>query len=76
MKELVKTIAQAIVDHPDEVQVSEIGGNSTSVLQIKVAKSDLGQLIGKRGRNAQSIRTILNAAATKVKRKVVLDIME
>jgi predicted RNA-binding protein YlqC (UPF0109 family) len=76
IKELIQTITQALVDNPKEVSVSEIEGNQTSVLELRVAKSDLGKVIGKRGRNAQAIRTILNAVATKIKKRVVLEIIE
>ncbi len=76
MKELIKQIAQALVDHPDKVEVNEIMGNQTSVLELKVAKDDLGKVIGKQGRTARSIRTILSAASTKLKKRVVLEIVE
>ena len=62
MKDLIKYIAQALVDHPDQVFVSEIEGNQTSVLELKVAKEDLGKVIGKQGRTARAMRTILSAA--------------
>jgi uncharacterized protein len=76
MKDLIKQIAQALVDHPDKVQVNEISGNQTSVLELKVAKDDLGKVIGKQGRTARSIRTILSAASTKLKKRAVLEIIE
>lgn len=76
MKELVKYIAKALVDNPDQVDVSEIEGNQTSVLELKVAKEDLGKVIGKQGRTARAMRTILSAASTKVKKRTVLEIME
>jgi uncharacterized protein len=76
MKDLITRIAQALVDHPDKVQVNEISGNRTSVLELKVAKDDLGKVIGKQGRTARSIRTILSAASTKLKKRAVLEIIE
>ncbi len=76
MKELIKYIAQALVDHPDQVSVSEVAGNQTSVLELKVAKEDLGKVIGKQGRTARAMRTILSAASAKVKKRSVLEIIE
>jgi predicted RNA-binding protein YlqC (UPF0109 family) len=76
IKELVQYIAQAMVDNPGEVSVSEIEGNQTTVLELKVAKNDLGKVIGKQGRNAQAIRTILSAVSAKIKKRVVLEIVE
>lgn len=76
MKELIKFIAQALVDHPDKVEVSEVEGEQTSVIELKVAKEDLGKVIGKQGRTARAMRTILNAASTKIKKRAVLEILE
>ncbi len=76
MKELIKYIAQALVDHPDQVSVAEVEGNQTSVLELKVAKEDLGKVIGKQGRTARAMRTILSAASAKVKKRTVLEIIE
>jgi predicted RNA-binding protein YlqC (UPF0109 family) len=76
MKGLIKEIVQALVDQPDQVSVSEIVGENTNVLELKVAKSDMGKVIGKHGRNAQALRTILNAAAGKTRRRYVLEIVE
>ena len=76
MKELIKYIAQALVDNPDQVQVEEVEGNQTSVLELKVAKEDLGKVIGKQGKTARAMRTILSAASTKVKKRSVLEIIE
>jgi predicted RNA-binding protein YlqC (UPF0109 family) len=76
IKELVQYIARAMVDNPGEVLVSEIEGNQTTVLELKVAKNDLGKVIGKQGRNAQAIRTILSAVSAKIKKRVVLEIVE
>jgi len=76
MKELIKYIAQALVDNPDEVSVAEVEGNQTSVLELKVAKEDLGKVIGKQGRTARAMRTILSAASAKIKKRTVLEIIE
>jgi len=76
MKDLVKYVAQALVDNPDDVVVNEIEGEQTSVLELRVAKDDLGKIIGKHGRTAQSIRTILSAASAKHKKRAVLEIVE
>ncbi len=76
MKDLIKYIAQALVDSPEEVDVSEVEGNQTSVLELKVAKEDLGKVIGKQGRTARAMRTILSAASAKVKKRTVLEIIE
>jgi predicted RNA-binding protein YlqC (UPF0109 family) len=76
MKNLIHYIAQALVDNPEQVTVSEIEGNQTSVLELKVAKEDLGKVIGKQGRTARAMRTILSAASAKVKKRTVLEIIE
>jgi predicted RNA-binding protein YlqC (UPF0109 family) len=76
MKELVQYLARSLVDNPDAVEVKETQGDTASILELKVAKQDLGRIIGKQGRTAKSIRTILNAAASRVNRKVVLEIVE
>jgi len=76
MKELIYYIAQALVDNPEEVNVSEVEGNQTSVLELKVAKEDLGKVIGKQGRTARAMRTILSAASAKIKKRSVLEIIE
>jgi predicted RNA-binding protein YlqC (UPF0109 family) len=76
MKELIKYIAQALVDNPDAVDVSEIIGEQTSVLELRVAKEDLGKVIGKQGRTAKAMRTILSAASTKIRKRTVLEIIE
>jgi predicted RNA-binding protein YlqC (UPF0109 family) len=76
MKELVKFIAQSLVDNPDAVQVKEIEGEQTSVIELKVAKEDLGKVIGKQGRTARAMRTILSAASTKIRKRAVLEIIE
>ena len=76
MKELISYIARALVDNPEEVSVSEVEGNQTAVLELKVAKEDLGKVIGKQGRTARAMRTILSAASAKVKKRSVLEIIE
>ncbi|MBI3782741.1 MAG: KH domain-containing protein [Deltaproteobacteria bacterium] len=76
MKELVELLAKSLVNHPDAVEVKETQGDTASVLELKVARDDLGRIIGKQGRTAKSIRTILNAAASRANRKVVLEIVE
>ena len=76
MKELIDYIAKALVDNPEQVDVSEVEGNRTSVLELKVAKEDLGKVIGKQGRTARAMRTILSAASAKLKKRSVLEILE
>ena len=76
MKELVQYLSKSLVNNPDAVEVKETQGETASVLELKVAKEDLGRIIGKQGRTAKSIRTILNAAASRANRKVVLEIVE
>jgi uncharacterized protein len=75
-KELIEYIAKALVDHPDQVKVSEIEGEKTSVIELVVAKEDLGKVIGKQGRTAKSIRVILGAVSAKLKKHSVLEIIE
>ncbi len=76
MKELIAYIAKALVDKPEEVAVTEIEGEQTSVIELKVAKEDLGKVIGKQGRTARAMRTILSAASTKINKRSVLEILE
>lgn len=76
MKELITLMAKSLVDNPDEVQVTEIIGEQTSVIELRVAKVDLGKVIGKQGRTAKAMRTILNAASAKVKKRYVLELIE
>jgi hypothetical protein len=76
MKELIRYMAQALVDQPDLVQVSEVVGEQTSVIELRVAKEDLGKVIGKQGRTAKAMRTILSAASTKLHKRTVLEIIE
>ena len=76
MRALIEHIAKALVDLPDEVVVTEIEGEKTTVLELKVAKEDLGKVIGKQGKTARAMRTILNATATKLRKRAVLEILE
>lgn len=76
MKELVKRIAQALVDNPEQVSVSVVEGEQASVIELKVAKEDLGKIIGKRGHTANAIRAILSAASGKGKKRATLEIIE
>jgi predicted RNA-binding protein YlqC (UPF0109 family) len=76
MKELIGYIAQTLVDHPEQVNVSEVEGDQTDVLELKVAKDDIGKVIGKQGRTARAMRTILSAASAKTKKRAVLEIVE
>lgn len=76
MKELITYITQALVDHPEQVEVREIKAQQTLVLELKVAKEDLGKVIGKKGRTAQAMRTVLSCASAKEKIRTVLEIIE
>ena len=76
MKELVEFMAKALVDSPEQVNVAEIEGEKTSVIELSVAKDDLGKVIGKQGRTARAMRTILSAASTKARKRAVLEIIE
>jgi len=76
MKELVQFLAQQLVNNPEAVDVKETQSDSASILELRVAKEDVGRVIGKQGRTAKSIRTILNAVASRTNRKVVLEIIE
>ena len=76
MKELVEFMAKALVDNPAQVEVTEIAGRDTSVIQLKAAKEDIGKIIGKKGRNVQAMRIILNGAFRKLGKHVVLEIIE
>jgi predicted RNA-binding protein YlqC (UPF0109 family) len=76
MKQLIEDIAKALVDIPEEVVVKTIDGEQITVLELKVAPSDLGKVIGKQGRTARSIRTILGAAGMKLNRRFTLEILE
>lgn len=76
LHELVTFIAKSLVDSPDKVEVREVAGEQTAVLELRVAQEDLGKIIGKQGKTAKAIRTILGAAAAKMKRRAVLEILE
>ncbi len=76
MKELTKYIAESLVDHPDLVKVEEVEGERTSVIELSVAKEDIGKIIGKQGKTASAIRTILNAASMKLKKRTILEIID
>ena len=76
MKELIEFISKTLVDFPDQVIVKEVEGERTIVLELRVAREDLGKVMGGRGRTARAMRTILNAAATKLKKRAVLEIVE
>lgn len=76
MKEIIKRIAQALVDQPDFVSVTEIIGKHTSILELKVHRTDIGKIIGKQGRNANALRTLLNAISAKEKKRVMLEIID
>ena len=76
MKELVELIAKALVDNPDKVQVSQIDGEQSSIIELKVAPEDVGKIIGKQGGNVQAIRAILGAAGMKLKKRFILELIE
>lgn len=76
LKTLIELVSKALVDMPDSVEVNEIEGEQTTVIELKVDKSDLGKVIGKQGRTARALRTILNAASTKLRKRSVLEIIE
>lgn len=76
LKELVSFVAKSLVDNPEKVEVTEVAGEQTAVLELKVAQEDLGKIIGKQGKTAKAIRTILSAAAAKMRRRAVLEILE
>ena len=76
MKDLILLIAKSLVDKPEDVDLREVEGERTTVLELRVAKDDLGKVIGKQGKTARAMRTILNATATKLRKRVVLEIIE
>src|SRR4249919_58866 len=76
LKSLIEFMSKSLVDTPDEVSVSEVSGDQSTVYELKVNKSDLGKVIGKQGRTARALRTILNAASTKMKKRTILEIIE
>jgi len=76
LKDLIGYIAQTLVDHPEQVSVTEVKGDQATVLELKVAKEDIGKVIGKQGRTAKAMRTVLAAASAKIKKRTVLEIVE
>ena len=76
LKELIEFLARALVDHPDQVHVAEIAGEQTVVLELRVARDDLGKVIGKQGRTVKAMRALLSAASAKVRKRVDLEILE
>lgn len=76
MKQILETIARSLVDQPDAVSITEVEGMYASILELQVAKTDLGKIIGKQGRNVKALRTILSAVSAKVKKRTVLEIVE
>ena len=76
MKDLLEEIAKALVDHPEDVQVTEVEGEQTTVLELRVNNQDLGKVIGRQGRTARAVRTLLAAAGMKVNKRFVLEILE
>lgn len=76
LKNLIEVMARSLVDKPDAVEVSLVEGEQTTVVELRVAKEDVGKVIGKEGRTARSLRTILGAASTKLRKKSVLEILE
>ncbi len=76
MKELLETIAMSLVDYPDEVSVNEVEGEKSIILELRVAKDDMGKVIGKQGRIAKAIRTVVKAAAVKEDKRVVVEILQ
>ena len=76
MKELVEMIAKSLVDKPDQVKVSQLDGQQSSIIELNVAPEDVGKVIGKQGRNVQAIRVILGAAGMKLKKRINLEIIE
>jgi len=76
MGELVKVIAKALVDFPDAVEVNEVEGSQSIIVELKVAQEDMGKIIGKQGRIAKAIRTVVKAAATKDNKRVVVEIIQ
>jgi len=76
MKDLIEIIGKALVDYPEQVEVKEVEGEATTVLELRVAQADLGKVIGKQGRTARAIRTILGASGMKLRKRFVLEILE
>ncbi len=76
LSKMIEYMARMLVDLPDQVEVNEIAGENTTVIELKVAKEDLGKIIGKQGRTARAVRTVLNGASTKLRKRTVLEIVE
>jgi len=76
MEDIIRTITEALVDHPERVQVSTINGSHTSLIKLRVAKEDVGKVIGRRGQTVQSLRTILKAMSGKERKRVMLEVIE
>ena len=76
MQDLLKNIVQALVDNPEQIKITPVEGNQVTILELKVAKEDIGKVIGKQGRTAHAIRTILGAASAKIKKRTVLEIID
>jgi predicted RNA-binding protein YlqC (UPF0109 family) len=76
LKDLIKHIVQALVDHPEQVEISEVESDRTLILEVRMAKADIGKVIGKQGRTVQAIRTILRGVSGKVKKHVIFEILE
>lgn len=76
MKKLLTFMAQAMVDYPDKVKVNEVNGGQTSILELQVAREDIGKVIGKEGKNAQAMRTIVSAAASKLHKRTIVEIID
>jgi hypothetical protein len=76
LSKMIEYMARMLVDLPDQVEVNEIEGENTTVIELKVAKEDLGKIIGKQGRTARAVRTVLNGASTKLRKRTVLEIIE
>jgi uncharacterized protein len=75
IKELIEVVVRALVDHPEQIVVNEISGRQMSVIELRTAKEDMGKIIGKEGRNADALRTLANAVAAKLKKRVVIEIL-
>ena len=76
MKNLLAEIAKHLVDYPEQVKVNEIDGGHTSVLELSVAKQDIGKIIGRKGRNIKAIRTVMNAAGVKIHKRIIVEVLE
>jgi predicted RNA-binding protein YlqC (UPF0109 family) len=76
LSKMIEYMARMLVDFPDQVEVNEVEGENTTVIELKVAKEDLGKIIGKQGRTARAVRTVLNGASTKLRKRTVLEILE